>query len=538
MGGTNAHMILSEAPRREEAASTEPARPYVLTLTARSEDSLHELAGSYQTFLATSGLSLKDIVFTANNRRTHHEKRAAVIGSTPAEMIEKLEVFKRKDEHLDVYHGQVMPTHERGLAFVYSGQGTQWPGMGSELMRTEAVFREKMLEIEAALQKFVGWSLIEELNAVNGNGRLAGNTRLAETEVTQPAIFAMQLALTALWKSWGIEPEAVVGHSGGEIAAAQAAGVLTLEDAVRVVYHRSRLLQRVQGQGRMAAIGVSVEEAEKLIAKHDGLWIAAVNSPASVVLSGNAEALDEIITTMTSQGIFAQTLPINYASQSPYIDSLTGELTEAVSGLFPRPAKIAIFSTQRGELGQDGDYDTAYWAKNIRQTVLFGPAIQAMIASGINTFIEVSPHPVLTDAIQQCQGAGASSMVLPSLRRNQTERGNILRSLGALFTRGYPIRWEHLYPEGNMVDLPKYPWQNARYWLSNNQQVRYTDSRVSPGSTSDEKHLFYDLKWKSLATKPSSNGSSLTAIGLSWAILMAPARLWKVSCGSEVIAAA
>lgn len=495
-GGTNAHIVLREAPIAQKIESSPSPAPYLLTLSARSEESLKDLAAAYESFLNTES-PLEDIVFTAATRRTHHARRLAVVGSTATDIIEKLNAFQLKDSHPDIAFGQILPSSERGLAFVFSGQGPQWPGMGRDLMQSEPVFREKINEIDGLLKNYVKWSLAEELVAPEET------SKLAETEVAQPAIFAMQVALAALWKSWGIVPDAVVGHSVGEIAAAHIAGALSLEDAVCVVYHRSRLMQRVTGQGRMAAVGLSRDEAQQLLANYSGLSIAAVNSPISTVLSGNADALEEIVASLTAKKLFARMLPVNYAFHSPVMDSLMAELTDALQGISPRPAKISLYSTVRGDRAQEGDYGAAYWARNIRQAVLFGPAIKALTLSGHNTFVEVSPHPVLSESISQCLETTTNAMIVPSLRRNQPERGSMLRSLGTLFTHGYPVKWEQLYPKGHIVDLPHYPWQNARYWLPNSKYVRYARIETpSIPSTEEMKGWFYDLNWQELNEKP------------------------------------
>jgi myxalamid-type polyketide synthase MxaC len=491
-GGTNAHIILSETPLDQVVEIPSSPAPHILALSARSDESLRELVNAYQAYLSSTESSLNDILFTANRHRTHHDKRLTIVGSTSADLIEKIHVFQRKEEHPDIAHGQVVPSGERGLVFVFSGQGPQWANMGCELLQTEPVFHQKILEIDECLNQLVSWSLVDELLAPEEN------SRLSETEVAQPAIFAIQLALTALWKSWGINPEAVVGHSVGEIAAAHVAGVLSLEDAVRVVYHRSRLMQRLTGQGKMAALGVTREKAEVIASQYDGLSVGAVNSPVSNVLSGNAEALEEIVAALTKDKIFARMLPVNYAFHSPVMDSLTAELTDALKGISPRPAAIALYSTVRGERAKEGDYGAAYWAKNIRQPVLFEPAIRALTGRGYNTFLEVSPHPVLSESISQTLGSKTNGLIVPSLRRNQPERSVMLRSLGTLFTRGFPVKWEALYPMGRIVDLPPYPWQNQRYWLPNSKYVRF--SRVESPSVSSNENMdwFYDLVWMKL----------------------------------------
>ncbi len=511
-GGTNAHIILKEAPLVKHVETSTAPGPYILPISARSDDALNDLANAYESFLSNSEASLVDFVSTAATGRTHHEKRLAVTGSTPIDLIEKLRAFHRNEVHPDVAHGQALPSGERGLVFVFSGQGPQWPGMGSQLMEAEPVYREKLHEIDDHLGKYVSWSLIEELLANEAN------SRLAETEVAQPAIFGMQVGLATLWKSWGIEPEAVVGHSVGEIAAAHMVGVLSLEDAVRVVYHRSRLMQRVTGQGKMAAVGLPREQAEELLQEFSGLSIGAVNSPVSTVLSGNAEALEEIVAALTAKKIFARMLPVNYAFHSPVMDGLTAELTDALKGIATHPAIISLYSTVRGERAEDGDYGAEYWAKNIRQPVLFGPVIKGFAANGFNTFVEISPHPVLLESIKQCLPSGESKIVLPSLRRNQSERGILLRSLGALYTFGYPVQWARVSPKGRLVDLPHYPWQNKSYWLPNSRSSRDTTlgaSRTSSVSSFHEMKWFYDLKWRRI---PQTSGSVHPEVPGDWLI--------------------
>ena len=513
-GGTNAHVIIKEAPVVKDVEIQPVSAPYVLTLSARSEEALKDLAGAYEAFLSNTASPLADIVFTAARRRTHHDKRLAIIGSTSLELSEKLMAFSCNEDHPDVAYGQMLPSGERGLAFVFSGQGPQWAGMGSELMETESVFREKIHEIDGLLKKYVNWSLVDELT-VSGE-----NSRLAETEVAQPAIFGIQVSLATLWKSWGVEPEAVVGHSVGEIAAAHVAGILSLEDAVCIVYHRSRLMQRTAGKGKMAAIGLSREQTDELLKTYDRLSIGALNSPQSTVLSGDAEALEEIVASLTAKGIFARMLSVNYAFHSHIMDELTDELTDALKGITPQPAILSIYSTVRGTRAEEGDYGPKYWARNIRQPVLFGQAIKALSDNGFNTFVEIGPHPVLLESINQCLTSGAGQLVLPTLRRNQSERGVILRSLGALFTSGYPVRWEQLYPHGHLVDLPAYPWQNKSYWLPNYRPAKHdTDtftSKTTSASAQDMNEWFYDIQWKLL---PRKSDEMEPGISGSWLIL-------------------
>lgn len=456
--GTNAHVVLEEAPQTSQPVKETTPRAYLLPLSGKTSQALRAYAESLVTLLSKSdALALDDLGYTMSRRRTHHIERLAVAGKTAQELVDQLSAYLQKSR-LPAANGQGK-TSQQGPVFVFSGQGAQWLGMGRELMELEPVFKETICDIDRLLAKYVDWSLMEELLAPEEK------SRLAETEVAQPAIFAIQLGLTALWKSWGIHPKAVVGHSVGEIAAAYVAGVLSLEDAVRVVYHRSRLMQRVTGQGKMAAVGLSPEQAEELAKQYTGLSVGAVNSPISTVLSGNEEALQEILASLTAKGTFARMLPVNYAFHSPVMDSLTDELTNALEGINILPANLPLYSTVRGERSKDHDYNAEYWARNIRQPVLFSPAIKASLADRFDTFVEVSPHPVLFDSIGQCFEKDTQGTVVATLVRNKPEHGTLLNSLCALYKLGYDLDWDNLYPTGSVVSLPGYPWQRERYWF-------------------------------------------------------------------------
>lgn len=453
-GGTNAHLILSEAPLPDVLPAAELTAPFLLPLSARSKDALRELAGKYGAFLADHDLPLADIIYTAARRRSHHEFRLAQVAADKAELIARLNAFAAGDDKSEAVVGQVVPSGERGLTFVFSGQGPQWQGMGRELLETVPVFHDKVVEIDQLLRRHADWSLLDELTRENG--------RLQDTEIAQPAIFALQVGLAALWHSWGIDPDAVVGHSVGEVAAAYVAGVLSLPDAVSVIFHRGRLMQQATGLGKMAAVGLSRAAAEQHLANYPGLTIGAENSPLSLTLSGDAEALAELVPALQEAGVFARMLTVNYAFHSPVMEPFQRELEKVLHGITVNNAAIPIYSTVRGKRAQSGDYDAAYWGRNIRQPVLFAPAVQAMAADGFTACVEISPHPVLTHSILQC---APEWTVRPSMQRDQAVHPILWQTAGALFTQGFPINWELLAPGGRVVPLPNYPWQNQRYWL-------------------------------------------------------------------------
>lgn len=465
-GGTNGQVILKEAPPQAEVQApdeeTSVGRPYLLPLSARSPEALQDLARTYQTFLADTELSLSDICYSASLRRSHLDHRLALVGESPAALIDLLGAFLQGESHPDLASEQELPASQQGLVFVFSGQGPQWPGMGQELLQSEPIFRAALVECDELLrEQGATWSLLEELRAN------PAQSRLDDTEIAQPAIFALQVALVALCRSWGIEPEAVVGHSVGEVAAAYVAGVFTMPEAVRIIFHRGRLMQPATGLGKMAVIGLSQAETEALLVDHSSsqLSVAAVNSPTATVLSGDVAGLREVLQTVEARGVFNRMLPGNYAFHSPQMEPFQHELVQALAGLNPRPAAIPIYSTVTGTRSQPGEMDAAYWGHNMREPVRFAEAIAALEADGHSACLEISPHPVLAVSISQCLSS-SNRTILPSLRRHENDRAMMLRSLGALYSLGYPVNWNKLYPtESRFVRLPTYPWQRKRYWL-------------------------------------------------------------------------
>ncbi len=461
VGGTNIHIVLEEAPPQPPRPRPQTgARPFVLPLSTRSPAALSSLAERYRDFLAgQTEDSLSDICYTASRRRGHLDHRLAVVGTGAAELVGALSQF------IDQASGGTAPGRgaagRRRLVFVLPGQGPQWWAMGRELLEREPVFCREIERCDALLAPYTGWSLKAELTLPQSA------SRLDETAVAQPALFALQVALAALWRSWGVVPDAVVGHSVGEVAAAYIAGALDLEAAVSVVFHRSRLMQQATGHGKMVVTELSEPEAKRLLAGSEGLSIAAVNSPTSVVISGEPEAIDRLVASLAETEIYHRLMPVNYAFHSSQMEPFKIALIEALAGLKPQAASIAIFSTVSGDAARGEDFGAAYWGANVRQAVRFADALAALAAEDYNLFVELGPHPVLSGVITQTlQSLEMQATVLPSLRRNEPEQSLMLQSLGALYTQGYEVDWQQFYPfEGECVRLPSYPWQRERLWL-------------------------------------------------------------------------
>jgi acyl transferase domain-containing protein/acyl carrier protein len=466
-GGTNAHVVLQEAPSANAAArdAERTIGTHLLPLSAHDPAALRALARAYQDFLAApeATLSLPDVCYTAGARLSHHDDRLAASGNSPARLIESLEAFVRGEARSGLSSGRKPSARRRKLVFVFPGQGSQWFGMGRHLLQQEAVFREAIESCDRAMRPYGDWSLLAELQ-----GTHAAQSRLDEVDVIQPALFAIQIALAALWRSWGIEPQAVVGHSLGEIAAAHVAGALSLDDAVRVICHRSRLFTRTIGRGAMAAVELSIEEARGiLVGLEDRVSIAASNGPASTVLSGDPATLAAILDRLRQRDIFCRLVKVDFAAHSPQMEPLRADLLRALDGLRPRAGSVPIYSTVTGQVGHRLELDPLYWARNMRDPVLFSTAVQRLVEDGHDIFLEISPHPILLTAMQQeFQYLGEEAAVLPSLRNEEDDRTVLLGSLGALYTLGYPIDWNLIYPTaGRCVHLPHYPWQRERCWL-------------------------------------------------------------------------
>jgi microcystin synthetase protein McyG len=463
-GGTNGHVILEEAPETTllngDAIASPAIGPVLLPLSAKSDGALKELVSRWREMLveATEN-SLRDLVFTASVRRSHYPKRLAVVGADCAELRAKLSAVESVNEAAGIPRGD--NSEPARVAFVFSGQGPQWWAMGRELMASEPVYRNEVERIDALARKPAGFSIIEEL------ARSEIESCLQRTDVAQLALFALQMGLAALWKSWGVEPEAVVGHSIGEVAAACAAGALTLEDAVTVACHRGRLMRRDSGRGRMAALEISVADAEKLIAPYGGrLSLAAVNTPESVTLSGEESALNKVLASLEKRGVTGRLLKVDYAFHSPVMEAVKPELRGALRGLSPAAPAVPIVSTVTGEFAHAGDFGADYWPENIRRPVLFSQSVDRLIADGCTAFLEIAPHPVLSTSVaQRLEARGVCGSVVPSLRRGRPERETMLTALGALYMLGQRVEWHNVCARGRVASLPTYPWQQKHFWL-------------------------------------------------------------------------
>ncbi|MEU1488611.1 beta-ketoacyl synthase N-terminal-like domain-containing protein, partial [Streptomyces sp. NPDC005752] len=463
ISGTNAHVILEQAP--EEAAPTEEAvtggvLPWVLS--AKTADALCGQAARLRDFAAGHD----DVVATAaalTRTRAVFDHRAVVLAADPAGFADKLDHLARQEAYPpDVVSGTARPGAK--VAFVFPGQGAQWTGMALGLLDSSAVFAQSMARCGTELSAFVEWDLFEVLR---------DEEALRRVDVVQPVLWAVMVSLAEVWRAAGITPAVVVGHSQGEIAAAHVAGVLSLAESARIVVTRSGVIaDGLPGRGGMASLAVSAERAEELIERYAGkpgtVSVAAVNGPSAVILAGDEEPLRKVLEGCATEGARARLIPVNYPSHSPQVALLRDRLVEELGEVTADRARTVWHSTVTGEPVSGPEADAAYWYRNLREPVRFADVVARLVEQGVDTFIEVSPHPVVTSAVEDIAlAAGAEEVVaVGSLRREHDEPAALLRSAATLWTRGLRVDWSALAPGStDPVDLPTYAFQRERYWL-------------------------------------------------------------------------
>ncbi|MEG3631617.1 type I polyketide synthase [Streptomyces poriticola] len=472
LGGTNAHVVLEQAPdappapRDADRDRIPEHRSGVLpwVLSARSEAALREQAARLRDFVAADeSLSTADVGHSLVSTRALLEHRAVVLGSGRADTLAGLELVAAGTAAARAVHGAASgPVGP--VVFVFPGQGSQWLGMGRRLYAESAEFAGGIDACARALAPWVDWSLVD---VVTGAESAASLDRI---DVVQPALFAMMVSLARVWRALGVVPDAVVGHSQGEIAAACVAGALPVEDAARLVALRSLELTELAGTGGMSAVSASPAWVRERLLRWSGrLSTAAVNGPASVVVSGDDEALDRFAATAAEDGVRVRRVRVDYASHSHHVERIRDRLVEAASGLTPRTSAVEFWSTVTGGPLDTQELDGSYWYDNLRSTVRFGQVVEALMRDRGGVFVEVSPHPVLEVAMAETADAlAASPVVVGTLHKDDGSAGRILASLAELHVRGVPVHWEAVFAphRPRRVGLPTYAFQRRRYWLT------------------------------------------------------------------------
>ncbi|RFD25752.1 polyketide synthase, partial [Mycobacterium uberis] len=463
ISGTNAHVIIEAVPaksRREAQAPKLPVVPWVVS--AKSAAALGAQVVRLAAYVRAHGeLDVADVGWTLAGRSTF-EHRAVVVGGDRDQLLAGLEELAT-DEPMSAIRGTATPGGK--AVFVFPGQGSQWLGMGIELLNTAPVFAQQIEACAHAFSEFVNWSLTDVLRG------LPGAPGLERVDVVQPVLFAVMVSLAELWKSVGVCPDAVIGHSQGEIAAAYVAGALSLRDAAKVVTLRSKLLTTLTGPGGMVAVACGAQQVRELLASFGSrISIAAVNGRSAVVVSGEMTVLEELIQLCACQGLRARRIDVDYASHSVEVEAIRGDLTAALAGIEPRSSRIAFFSTVTGHRLNTTDLDADYWYRNIRQTVEFDQAVRSACEHGYRTFIESSPHPALIsgveDIVNDCVDGDTEPVVVPTLGHEDGGLERFLTSVASAFVAGVSVDWRGALDGAGFVELPTYAFERKRFWLS------------------------------------------------------------------------
>lgn len=500
--GTNAHIVLEEAPPvAPDERGAEADRPRPLVLSAGSDAALRALAGAYADLLdAAHGPRLDDVCATAARHRAALARRAAFVSSDRGHLVDRLRRFAEGDDAAADAVGSAPEPGCGRIAFVLPGQGGQWHGMARELLAAEPAFFAAIDACDAALPADVTWTVRGQLLAEPGDGV----HRLDEIGVIQPVLLAVEIALGAMWRSMGVDCTAAVGHSMGEVAAAHLAGAITLVEAMRIICTRSALMQRTSGAGAMAMLDLSVADAAaRLVGHGDDVVIAVSNGPTATVVSGEPDAVAAVVRGCEADGVFARLVKVDVASHSPQMQPLVPELVAALDDVRPTAATARLYSTVDAALRPGELWDAAYWGRNLREPVMFGATVEAMIADGVDAIVELSPHPTLLPALARSSGDVRTPSLVGSLRREAPERAALLASLCSLWCGGHPVEWTRIFGDGTYrrAALPHYPWQRLRHWSAAAEQV-------TPGAVAGRRAALTDdmlgwlqaLRWDAITT--------------------------------------
>ncbi|NJK64218.1 MAG: SDR family NAD(P)-dependent oxidoreductase, partial [Synechococcaceae cyanobacterium SM2_3_1] len=461
--GTNAHVIVEEAPLAEIPVPSQVDRPlHVLTLSAKSEIALQQLVRSYLVHLDQRSQPFADLCFTANTGRGHFAHRLAIMAGSTEEVQEKLKAFEQGQEISGFSVGEIEGMQHPRVAFLFTGQGSQYMGMGQELYETQPTFKQALDQCAQILNNYLDQPLLNVLYPSENT------SPLDQTAYTQPALFALEYSLAQLWMSWGIHPSVLMGHSVGEYVAACIAGIFSLEDGLKLIAERARLMQSLASDGVMISALAKPETVEAAIANYaDQVSIAAYNGPESVVFSGERQAVEAVARDLEAKGIKVKPLEVSQAFHSPLMDPMLKDFASIASQIQFSAPKIPIISNVTGELTSEEIATPDYWVNHVRQPVKFAQGMISLQQQGIGIYLEIGPKPILLGMGRQCLTED-EGIWLPTLRQGQSDWTQILQSLTQLYVQGIKIDWKAFdreYVRHKVADLPTYPFQRQGYWM-------------------------------------------------------------------------
>ncbi|MBM4092908.1 MAG: type I polyketide synthase, partial [Planctomycetes bacterium] len=489
IGGTNVHVVLEQAPASARDAAPAERPRHVLTLSGRTPASLRARAAQVrELFERSSDADCGDICFTANAGRVPLSERLAIMLDGPRAAVDALRAFEAGGKSPRAVSGSIGGKARPRVAFLFTGQGSQYFGMGRELYLTQPSFRGALDQCDRVLTPEVGASVIACMFGAASHERLLDQTRFA-----QPALFALEYALAQLWISWGLAPAAVVGHSLGEYVAACIAGVFQLEDAARLVASRARLMQDAPGRGRMIAVSLSLQRIEELIRPFGArVSVAAVNSPRQVVVSGEAEAIDGLVAQLRAGGVTARELPTSHAFHSCLMEPVLDRFRQVAQSVQLSLPAMPLMSNLTGQLAGEEVVSVDYWCRHMRERVQFARCVDALVQRGCDHFLEIGPQQTLltlaSDCLAERGNADGELVCLPSLRRRENAWDTMLHSLGTLYCHGAPIDW-HAFDRGyerRRTCLPTYPFERSRYWIERQVPRRVPHEEAASNRQVDE----------------------------------------------------
>ena len=469
--GTNAHVIVEEAPLQPNAMPTHPAGPLLVPISARDDTALREIARRDADFLvaADKDVSLADVATTAASGRSHMTRRLALLTDSKGDLERELRTFALGQTPAVAVEGTLRLGQQPKIAFLFTGQGSQYPGMGRGLYEDEPVFRAALDRMAAIVQPQLDHPLLEVMFA-DGVG-----SPLTKTAYTQPALFALEYALAELWRSWGVTPSIVLGHSVGEYAAACVAGVFSPEDGLSLIAERGRLMQQLPAGGAMAAVFAKEAQVSARLASYgDRIVVAAVNGAEEVVISGDAAAVSEVVASLLAEGVTSRMLDVSHAFHSPHLDPMLDSLERSAARIAHSVPRIPLLSNLTGApFPANISPDATYWRRHAREPVRFAACVDALRAAGVTALVEVGPHPTLL-ALAERAAPGAPWASIASLRKGRDDRRELLLSLATLYAGGTAVQWDavNAHRGGHRVSMPTYPFQRERYWVATNSAAR------------------------------------------------------------------
>jgi len=498
--GTNVHLIVQEAPERKHITAEFERPLHLLTLSAKNERALYRLVRRYLSHIRNNASeSISDICFTANLGRNHFGHRLAIVADSLKQISERLELADSGQESSGILRNNIPERVQRNkIAFLFTGQGSQYLGMGRELYETQPTFRKVLDECNELLRPHLKWPLIPTLYPEPGMER-EKEKLLNQTAFTQPALFAVEYALATLWRSWGIEPSAVMGQSVGEYVAACISGVFSLEDGLRLIAERGRLMQSLPSGGQMIAVFADERKVSEAIASYENtVSIAGLNGPENTVISGLGADVQKIVEKFEAKGVICRPLVVSHAFHSPLLEPILDEFEKAAAEISYSKPRIKLIGNLTGEvIRADEAGQPAWWRKHMRESVNFSKSIQTLHRQGCGIFLEIGPHPVLLGMGAKCLPEDECTW-LPSLRRGRGEWLQMLESLGGLYMKGVEIDWagfDRDYPR-RRVALPTYPFERERYWIPETVSGRKVKKNMATAD-GDEIHPLLGVRVRS-----------------------------------------